>query len=101
MVMTSCHSLVFVFMDALMGKGNQVCLHGIVFDLHVCIRFSRRLMRLKVGKSNHDPAVILYYYLQCVSECGGKSEHAPLHVLSVYSILLYINFISGMLHILL
>ena len=37
-------------------------------------------MWLKVGKSNHDPAVILHYYLQCVSECGGKQACININV---------------------
>ena len=40
-------------------------------------------MWLKVGKTNHDPAVILHYYLQCVSECGGKHASLPYNIMLV------------------
>lgn len=42
------------------------------FCIHGCIDgFSRKLLWLKVGSSNNNPAVILNYYLDCVKELKG------------------------------
>lgn len=35
------------------------------------IRFSRKVMWLKLSTTNRDPAVILDYYLECVSNTKG------------------------------
>ena len=49
--------------------------YNISFQYRTVYRFSREIMRLKLGKSDRGPSVILYYYLQCVSECGGEHNY--------------------------
>ena len=42
------------------------------FPIHGCIDgWSRRIMWLKVAKSNNNPDIIANFYLDCVSEVGG------------------------------
>lgn len=35
-------------------------------------RFSRRLLWLKVGITNHNPRVIVHHYLECIRQVGGE-----------------------------
>lgn len=46
-------------------KPYGLCLHGCIDG------YSRKIMWLKVGSTNNDPAVILKYYLDCIEENEG------------------------------
>ena len=37
--------------------------------------FSRKIMWLRIASTNNDPAVILHYYLDCITETGGKKNN--------------------------
>jgi len=61
-----------VSMDASMGKLNtryykEMCV------IHYCVnyRFSRRIMWLRITPTNHDPQVILRFFLEGVEEING------------------------------
>ena len=45
-------------------------------------RFSRRMMWLKVSTTNHDPAVILTYYLECVQKMNGNLPAFLLYIVA-------------------
>ena len=38
---------------------------------YIPVRFSRKLLWMKVAPTNHNPKVIARYYLECVEQCGG------------------------------
>ena len=54
-------------MDVLMGK---CCV--VEYFLLIKNRFSRKLMWLKVCKTNHNTRVIVYHFLMCVECVGGN-----------------------------
>ena len=68
MATTSYHLLALPFMDVLMGKN-----YFTIETFYCCLfRFSRRLLWLKVGVTNHNPKVVVHHYLECVKKVGGK-----------------------------
>ena len=73
MAMTSCHLLDLPYMDVLMGKNVSKLMF--VQSYIALIRFSRRVLWLKVGFTNHNPGVIVHHYLECVKQCGGEQYH--------------------------
>ena len=50
--------------------GRFHCNHFIMHSC--CCRFSRRIMWLKLATTNQDPAVILGYFLECISDTKSK-----------------------------
>ncbi len=67
---------------SMFGFAIHGCIDGYVimmtldsFLLNNCIHFTASLGKvlwLKVGSTNHDPAVVLHYYLGCVKSLRGK-----------------------------
>ena len=58
------------------------------FYISGCIDgYSRRIMFLQVAATNHDPAIIAYYYLRCVKQIQGcprlVKTRSPLFKLTV------------------
>lgn len=41
----------------------------------LCIRFSRKVLRLKLASSNSNPKVIARYFLEQVEEVAGKVRY--------------------------
>lgn len=81
MVTINCHPSIYIFMVALMGKLNETDDVCIFFIIYISFStFSRRIMWLHVSSTNHNPVVILHYYLTCVEKIGGN-EHVLYHTL--------------------
>ena len=45
---------------------------SLLYNFHVLCRYSRRILWLKVASTNNDPYVIARYFLDCVTELGGR-----------------------------
>ena len=65
MVMTSYDCMAFSYTVALMGE------YILIFNRFCKCRYSRKLMWLKVASTNHNPHVIVDYYLNAVAEFKG------------------------------
>ena len=52
-------------------------------NTYILYRFSRRIMWLKVSTTNHDPAVILTYYLECVQKINGNLPAFLLYIVEL------------------
>ena len=67
----SCHRMVFVYMDALMGKRinhEAICFQFQNLDFPLDFHGDSWL---RLGTTNHDPYVILQYYLDAVEKING------------------------------
>lgn len=60
----------YAFMAVLMGRFNYGDNHTYVCVLS--IRFSRKVLWLKLSSTNHNPAVVARYYLESIENVGGK-----------------------------
>lgn len=68
------------------GPNDQWCYDGhdklikYGFAIHGCVcAYTGKIMWLHVGVSNHDPRIILQYYLQCVKEFGRNYTIIQMH----------------------
>lgn len=58
------------------------------------VRFSRKLLWMKMAPTNHNSKVIACYYLECVEQCGGIQVVYSVVALSIWKHLL-ISYVLG------
>lgn len=72
MLMDQTHSRLmnFPFMDVLMGKEYGLPQCKYICEVYFLCRFSRKIIRLEVAKTNNNSSVIAGYFLKAVANYG-------------------------------
>ncbi len=68
--MISCLGMASKYTDVLMGM--LMMMYQLCLNCQINIRFSRKVLWLRCSATNHDPKVILRYYLETVEKVKGS-----------------------------
>ena len=76
MAMTNFELMAFAYMDVLMGQWGIIVHDTGVHWHHVLLlfRYSRKMLWLEVSSTNHNPRIVVDYYLNAIDKYKGNQE---------------------------